>query len=127
MGGPFVEQLPSGWLDFAREVPPQPDALLVSEELDAEAVAVETPRGIWSHSDLVERALGVADDLGLSPGGRLLTDANPGAGDGLLPALVAPLVVGGSVILVTGADAATREAIASQEAATATHWAQRGP
>ena len=34
LGGRFLDPLPSGWLDFAVEVPPQPDVLLAPQQIN---------------------------------------------------------------------------------------------
>ncbi|MGH3500081.1 MAG: TIGR03089 family protein [Nocardioidaceae bacterium] len=123
LGAPFDEPLPPGWLDFAREVPPQPDVLLAPAAATPEQVAIN-----WSASEtmdqagLVSRGYETSDEMGLHAGGRLVTDHNPADPAGVLPALVAPLVTGSSVVLVAHADDATKQRIALQEKATCQLW-----
>jgi uncharacterized protein (TIGR03089 family) len=122
LGGPFVDPLPAGWLDFGREVPPQPDALLVAASAGSDDLALVSAGGPLTHGELLDRATRCAAELGLDRRARLVTDANPARPDHLVSALGAPLVVGGSVVLVVNADADARAAIVAQEAATASHW-----
>lgn len=122
MGGPFTEELPSGWLDFAREVPPQPDALITETEVRPDAVALHVHAAQTTHAELVEQATASADQIGLSAGGRLITDANPARPSGLSAALLAPIVMGASVVLVTNCDPSQRAAIGEQERVTSRFW-----
>jgi uncharacterized protein (TIGR03089 family) len=122
LGGAFVEPLPDGWLDFAREVPPQPDALLIAGTVTGDDLAVAAGSLSLSHSALVGVATARAAELELGPGGRLITDANPARPDELITALAAPLAVGGSVVLVAHTTAQQRETIAAQEGSTASCW-----
>ena len=115
MGGAFTEELPTGWLDFAREVPPQPDALI-----DVIAVGPDDAALVVADCAVDARRLdrtGRPDrrGVGLGSGGRLITDANPTRPSGLAAALLAPIVVGASVVLVTNCDAEQRAAIGEQE------------
>jgi uncharacterized protein (TIGR03089 family) len=122
MGGAFVEKLPDGWLDFAREVPPQPDALMSVAPIrpDDPALVVQTHSS--THADLVAQASETADELELSAGGRLITDANPARPSGLAAALVGPVLVGASVVLTANCDAEQRAKIGEQERVTAQFW-----
>ena len=56
MGGAFTEALPSGWLDFAREVPPRPDALIAEVAVRTDDVALVVPTAQATHAALVEQA-----------------------------------------------------------------------
>ncbi|MEJ7743342.1 MAG: TIGR03089 family protein [Nocardioidaceae bacterium] len=125
LGGPFLQPLPAGWLDFAREVPGQPDIMLSPSQISGEDVAVERVDGDATHTELAQAGLRAAARLGLEPGGRLITDANPADSTEVVDALVAPLVTGSSVVLVAGADAATRGHIAEQEQAGCSLWLDR--
>jgi uncharacterized protein (TIGR03089 family) len=122
LGGPVLEPLPDGWLDFAVEVPAQPDALLQATPVDLDRDAAILLTGALSHRGLSEQAVATADELGLAPGGRLVTDANPSRPSGMVPALLAPLAVGGSVVLAANATAVQRARIAEQERASAALW-----
>ncbi len=125
LGRPFVQALPAGWLDFAVEVPSQPDVYVGQSVVRPEGLAVVGASSRLSHRQLAERAHETATELGLTPGGRLLTDVNPCDAHGVDVGLVAPLVAGSSVVLVTGCDGAARDSIASQERVTVTAWAPR--
>jgi uncharacterized protein (TIGR03089 family) len=125
LAAPFTEPLPQGWLDFAIAVPSQPDALLSPVRVEPDDVAVLTANAELSHRTLVDRGVEAAAEVGLASGGRLLTDANPADADDVGTALVAPLVSGGSVVLVTNCDEAERSSIAAQERVTSTVWASR--
>jgi uncharacterized protein (TIGR03089 family) len=122
MGGPFVEPLPAGWLDFAREVPPQPDALVVDGGVSGDSIAVATADTEQTHSELLQAGSRLAAQLGMATAGRLITDANPGRPDGLVPSVVVPLITGGSVVLVVNASPDDVARIEDQEAVTAKHW-----
>jgi len=123
LGGPFVDPLPAGWLDFATEVPPQPDALIAAPGGGPEVVALVDGGVAISHADLAARAEDAAIDSGLLSAGRLLTDANPARRSDLLVALVTPILLGGSVVLVAHCDDRRRADIAAQERVTARWWA----
>ncbi len=125
LAGSFTGELPLGWLDFATEVPIQPDLLLAPSSVDPGDVAIEIASQPWTHEELVERGLDESMALGLADGGRLLTDANPASVTGLVPALVAPLVAGASVVLTLNCDATALAVIAEQERVTATLWVDR--
>jgi uncharacterized protein (TIGR03089 family) len=125
LGVPFADPLPDGWLDFGLEVPSQPDALLAPVAVGPDDAAVVAAAGELSHGQLVTSGLDTAARLGLSSGGRLLTDANPCAQDGFEMALTAPLLSGCSVVLVANSDDAGVASIAEQERVTATAWASQ--
>jgi uncharacterized protein (TIGR03089 family) len=115
MGQGFAGPLPAGWLDWASEVPAQPDALLMPQPLDAEDVALVVPDGAVTHSGLVERGRDAARACGLDGGARLLTDLNPVDPTGIDIALLAPLVTASSVVLLVNAAAGRVELVAAQE------------
>ncbi|MGI8887786.1 MAG: TIGR03089 family protein [Nocardioidaceae bacterium] len=125
LGRPFPKELPVGWLDFAREVPGQPDILLTSSAASSGDMAVETAEQALTHEELSGRGMERSGALGLRPGSRLITDADITQLDGLVDVVAAPLVTGSSVVLVVGADDATRTRIAEQEKATCSAWAPR--
>lgn len=122
MGGPFVDEPPTGWLDFAREVPPQPDVLLAPVEVTDDRVALVLPAAHTTHRDLVEQATRTAEEVGLTPAGRLITDANPARPGGLTAALLAPIVLDAGAVLVVNCDAEQRSRIAEQERVSAQFW-----
>lgn len=122
LGGPFAEQLPVGWDDFALVVPPQPDLVLVDARADQDEPATRRADGAArTHGELMAAAAAVAADVGLGPGGRLLTDANPASPEEVVVALLAPLATASSVVLVAGGDDDGRERVAAQEGVTARH------
>lgn len=122
LGGVFIEPLPPGWLDFASEVTGQPDLMLVQQQICAGDIAVELAGRPVTHAELTQEALDTAARLGLRPSGRLITNANPADPTGLVSAVAAPLVTASSVVLVAGADAATRTRIATQEQSDSALW-----
>jgi uncharacterized protein (TIGR03089 family) len=122
LGGPVLEPLPDGWLDFAVEVPPQPDVVIQPADVVPVAAASVSLSGPLSHGELLAQATTAASDLGLPTHGRLITDANPARASGLVPAFAAPLVVGGSVVIVANASADQRARIAEQEHAATALW-----
>jgi uncharacterized protein (TIGR03089 family) len=122
LGGRFTEPLPPGWLDFAAEVPLQPDVLLMPASVSSETAATASSSGDVTHGDLVQSGLARAAELGLAPGGRLATDLNPVDLASMTTALVAPWSVGGSVVLVVNADRDKRAQIATQERVSRSFW-----
>ncbi len=114
--------LPAGWLDFAAEVPPQPDELLMAAPGGPDDPALIGPSGLATHAELLQRARAAADDIGLEPGGRLMTDLNPADPAGLDVALLAPLATGSSVVLLVNAPAERRRLLAPQEQVTCARW-----
>lgn len=125
LGGPFRGDLPTGWLDFGREVPSQPDVLLTASSTRRTDVAVEADGGSLTHEQLVDQAFATAAEQGIADGGRLVTDANPTCAGEVAAGLVAPLVTGASVVLVTNCDAEALRRISDQERVTASYWVTR--
>ncbi len=126
LGGRFVEPLPSGWLDFAVEVPPQPDVLLDPRPpIPADrAVSAEFPGATeTSHEVMLAAGRAAAIRVGLEPGGRLATDVSTADLNGLVTSIAAPLAVGGSVVLVAHADRERRREIGTMERVTCVAWA----
>lgn len=117
--------LPPGWLDFAAEVPPQPDALLMPAPGGPDDAALIGPGVQASNADLLLRGRAAAAEAGLEPGGRLVTDLNPASAAGLDVALLAPLAVGGSVVLLVGVSPERRGVLAAQEQVTCSRWSDR--
>lgn len=118
LGGRFVTPLPVGWLDFASEVPPQPDLLVEPRPLPAVATTTPVRR---TPARLMAAGAEMAEHLGLRSGGRLATDLNPARDDGLVN-VAACLAVGASLVLMSGADAARRVQLTQQEQITAQRW-----
>ncbi len=122
LGGRFSTPLPAGWLDFAAEVPPQPDLLLQPRPMSDPAIVLPEP---LSPTAVLQRGREAAASVGLVAGGRLLTDHNPAHHDGLTGGLVACLAVGASLVLVTETTDKARAAVAEQERVTCTRWSDR--
>lgn len=122
---PAPGPLPAGWLDFAHEVPPQPDDLLMPAAGGPDDAALIGPAGVTTHAELFGRARSAADAVGLEPGGRLVTDLNPADPAGLDIALLAPLVTGSSVVLLVDVPPARRARLTAQEQVTCSRWADR--
>jgi uncharacterized protein (TIGR03089 family) len=121
LGRGFTEPLPPGVLDYGVEVLSHADVFTPYEPPDEATPALITPQGdVLAGGALVELATRRADELGLQPGERLLTDANPAATDGYLDALLAPLARQASVVLVRNLDPATLERRVRQEKVTLT-------
>ena len=114
LGGRFTEPLPGGVTDYGDVVLAQPDAFVAYDPPTAEDPAWRDGAGTTSQARLVEEAR--ASTL-VSPGGRLLTDANPCTRPGLAT-LVAPLVRGAGTVWVRHPAAGSWEARAGQERAT---------
>ncbi len=122
LGGRFLEPLPAGWLDFAVEVPPQPDAILLPQAVATSDPAVATAAMTATHAELQEAGDQQSVALGLRTGGRLATDLNPADPAVLVTALAAPIAASAAVVLVVNATPKRRTAIAEQERVTCQVW-----
>jgi uncharacterized protein (TIGR03089 family) len=109
--------VPAPGADYVSAVRPQPDAWAsVSFRAQAGDAAIDGR----SRAELLTAASARAEQLDLSPGARLLYD-RPWTGPAdWIDAVVAPLVVGGSVVLVANADPAKLARRIEQEQITAT-------
>lgn len=105
--------LPIDPAQFMRTVLPQPDALLAPPPAPDDDAVVTAERS-WSLAGLV--AAGGAP----TPGARIMTTLALDDVDGLLAALVLPLLAGGSAVLVTASDAARLAGRADMERVTHT-------
>lgn len=108
LGARFVDGLPPGVLDYALEVPGYPDRLVPYV-----APRPDEPGLIGMGTDatlgqLVGRARERATELGLAGGDRLLV-ATEELGTAVVDALLVPLVVGGSAVVVRHEDPAGRD------------------
>lgn len=110
MGGRLAVAPPPGVLDYALEVPPQPDVW------SGASVAGEAPALVLAGQTSTGADLG--DTAGLPPGARVLALADWTTLAGLRAGLVAPLAVGGSVVLVANPEESLLAARAKQEMAT---------
>lgn len=121
LGGRFLEPLPPGWLDFAVEVPPQPDAVLVPRVVSTTDAAIDAAVSI-NHGELAQAGEREAAARGLRAGGRLATDLNAADPAALATALAAPIAASASVVLVVNATPERRAAIAEQERVSCEVW-----
>jgi uncharacterized protein (TIGR03089 family) len=120
MGVRFAEPLPQGVHDVGVEVWGQPDAFTPYDPPDGSDVAlVDGP--VTQDELFTLGAAGSSVAAGSSHsstgGDRLLLTANPASPPGVA-AVSRPLVSGGSLVLVTGADPARLDAIADAELVT---------
>jgi uncharacterized protein (TIGR03089 family) len=107
---------PGGANDFVLAVRPQADAwgtVQFPAGPDDPCLAGRT------RAEVVQWAQDRAIKLGLEAGGRLLSTRDWGTAVDLVDTVLAPLAVGGSVVIVRNADAETVERRLSQERATA--------
>ncbi|HEX6233593.1 MAG TPA: TIGR03089 family protein [Jiangellaceae bacterium] len=116
LGGRFTEALPAGVLDYAVEVPAYPDRLTPYLPPSDGDPALEVDGVRTSFGALTDTALQHATALGAGSGARLLVPA-----DDLVPALnkalLVPLAIGGSAVLVRHEDPKSREARMAAERA----------
>jgi uncharacterized protein (TIGR03089 family) len=105
MGGRALE-LPAGAVDYAAEVPAQPDRFAAVVPPAAADPALDRDGTVLSASEVVEAAQSTAARLGLQGSSRLLVDADLMTARGLSVALLAPLAVGASVVLCRHLDPA---------------------
>ena len=97
LGGRARPPVPDGALDAGAEVLGQPDDLLAHDPPGPGTPAVH---GL-DHASLLAAATDRAAALGLGAEGRLATDVGPCSAAGLVETVLAPLVVGGSLVLLT--------------------------
>ena len=93
--------LPSGAVDEAAAVTGQPDLFEPFTEPDGAAPALTVGNISLLYDELLASARGVAQAQGWQVGARVLTSAGPGAA---VAALLAPLCVDGSLVLVRDPD-----------------------
>jgi uncharacterized protein (TIGR03089 family) len=100
LGGRFP-QPPTGFADYAVEVPSQGDrfAPYAPVNPDAPALALETEGIELTGAEVVARAREDVGRLGLDSGSRVLSGLGYESWDGLSAGLFAPLAAGGSVVL----------------------------
>jgi uncharacterized protein (TIGR03089 family) len=116
MGVRFAEPLPPGVHDVGVDVWGQPDAFAPYDPpTGADLALVDGPT---TQDELFSpQSPTTAESSHSIGGGRLLSTANPASPPGVA-ALTRPLVMSGSLVLVTGADAARLDAIADAERVT---------
>lgn len=99
LGAPFAPgTLPSGVLDYAREVGGYSDHF-PGRHLDLAAPAVSCAGLTWTLAEAVAEATRLASGWSLDTGGRLLVSEPLGPLSELLAGTLVPLGVGGSVVL----------------------------
>ena len=118
MGGRFTEPLPAGMLDYAAEVPTYPDRFVAYGPVDPAEPALEAHGVVTTYGGLVGQARERAAQLDACPGARLLV-ATDDLRTALLDALLVPLVVSGSAVLVRNEIRDRREARLASERAQA--------
>ena len=110
----FPDPLPAGVLDYGVLWPGQSDVFVPLDPPTPDAPAWLTSDEAATQAELLETAAAA----GYQPGVRLLTDEHPAAGHGV-PAFLAPLSVGGSLVLLRHPTDATWPARAVDERADA--------
>jgi uncharacterized protein (TIGR03089 family) len=115
LGARFTQPLPPGATDFGAEVLAMPDAFAPHAPVSADTLAYEDPAGPVLHAGLVQLAAARAATLGLGRGGRLLSSTDPATLEGALTTVLAPLVVGGSLVLVSNPDPGRIDDLETQE------------
>ncbi len=100
LGARFREK-PEGFMDYAAEVPGQGDHFMPYAPVGPDDPFLLPPggQGALTGGEAVERALADAGTLGLEPGSRVLSLRPYDSWDGISAGLLAPLAVGGSVVL----------------------------
>ncbi|MFC5909394.1 TIGR03089 family protein [Streptacidiphilus monticola] len=111
LGGRFPQPLPDGFLDYAVEVPAQGDRFVPWAPVDPERPALEIDGEVLSGSHTVSLAAEQAKQLGLTAEDRVLSTLSFDSWDGLAGGLLAPLAVGGSVVLCRNSENLTPEAL----------------
>ncbi|MEO5652942.1 MAG: TIGR03089 family protein, partial [Marmoricola sp.] len=118
----FAEALAPDVVDYGLSWPGQSDVFLALEPVHDSTPAWRDGAGEASHIDLIEEARRAHR----APSVRLLTDVHPAEQRGV-PVLLAPLVAGGSVVLVSGAAGDSWSARGDSERATAVLRAAQPP
>jgi uncharacterized protein (TIGR03089 family) len=118
LGGRFAEPLPAGMLDYAAEVPTYPDRFVAYEPADPAEPALESHGVVTTQGGMVGQATERGVQLGAGPGARMLV-ATDDLRTALLDALLVPLVVGGSAVLVRNEIRDRRDARIAAERVTA--------
>ncbi|HEV2886878.1 MAG TPA: TIGR03089 family protein [Jatrophihabitans sp.] len=109
---------PPGMADYAVSVRPMPDSWAT---VQAQAGPDDPALSGRSRAELGVAARQAADRLGLQTGGRLLWTAPWDGPEDWIASLLAPLAVGGSVVLVRNPDPAKAAARAAAEKVTVSH------
>jgi len=102
LGGRSRRAVPAGVLDAGAEVLGQPDHLVAYQPPTPASAAFPG----HDQAALIGAARARAAELGLRAGSRLATDVAPCTASGLVETVLAPLVTGGSLVLLATGDAA---------------------
>lgn len=117
LGGRFRDPLPAGAIDYAVEVPSYPDQVAVMDPPEPSDPAFLVAGVTQTLSGVVERAAERAAVLGASAGSRLLV-STADAAMAIVDALMVPLIVRGSAVLVRNEDPGRRDARIAEEHVT---------
>lgn len=121
LGGRFP-QPPSGFSDYAAEVPGQGDRFVPFAPVDPGDAALVVGGTELTGAQVVERARADARERGLTPDSRLLSGLAYDTWEGLSAGLLAPLAAGGSVVLCRNLGVLPAEGLARrQESEKVTH------
>lgn len=112
----FGDAAPDGAADYVTSVRPQPDTWT---QVRLAGSPTDPCLAGLTRAATMTRAADRAAELGLGPGGRLLTTAAWTSADDWVDDVLSPLAVGGSLVVVAHADDATVERRVVQERATA--------
>jgi uncharacterized protein (TIGR03089 family) len=100
-GMPFTTPLPSGVLDAATEVRMHGDRFSPYGDVLPSTPWLEVDGSAWTQEGALEAATGLAGELGLVAGGRLLVAATEVDATTVLALAALPLALRGSVVLLT--------------------------
>lgn len=115
-----LRSVPAGTSDYAVEVRGQGDRFAPYAPLDATGPGLLATEGAdTSLTELVALGAQRADALGLERGGRLLVGTDEATQPSPIDWLLAPLVVGGGLVLVRHPDASRVDKVAADERVTA--------
>jgi uncharacterized protein (TIGR03089 family) len=120
LGGPFLDPLPDGVLDYGAAVWGQPDAFLPLDEPQPGDLAWDSPALRATQAELLDAA---ATGPWAEAGTRLLTDRNP-ASPGGVDGVLGPLLAGGGTVWVANGRPGGWEDRARAEQVTARSTAQ---
>ena len=102
MAMPFRTPLPPGADDYCLEVRSAPDRFSPSWPVAPDDVLLRLPDGDLTHAQALAAARHLCTAYGLGEGARVLVDDRVDPVQRWLLGLVVPLLLGGSVVLVTG-------------------------
>ena len=107
-------------MGLSRLVGSQPDDFAPLVPVDPDALALRVSGREWTHAELADAAHHAAVARGLNAHTRVLSTMPYDSADGLDAGLLAPLAAGGSIVLVTNADASALESRCTTEKVTHT-------